>query len=78
MITNIFNLSSENCSNVFIDVEKDTWYENAVYNVYKNGFMRGKTQNCFCPEEYLTIEELVAAIVRIDKNKNGISGESKV
>ena len=70
MLSNALGLESENYGSIFDDVPRGAWYEKAVYNVYKNGFMRGKTRERFCPEDNITLEELTAAAVRAYRYKN--------
>lgn len=78
MLANALKLESESCGRIFEDTESGAWYEKAVYNVYKNGFMRGKTQERFCPNDNITLEEMTAVAARVHMLKNDISeyGES--
>lgn len=43
---------------IFNDVEKNSWYENAVNWGYKNGIVKGTSENSFSPMDNLTREQL--------------------
>ena len=48
----------------FTDCQKNAWYQNAVYDAYSSGYMRGESDGRFYPERNVTKEELAAIAVR--------------
>lgn len=48
----------------FTDCQKNAWYQNAVYDAYSSGYMRGESDGKFYPERNITKEELAAIAVR--------------
>ncbi len=71
MISNALVPESENYSSLFSDVADDAWYAQAVYNVYKAGFMRGTGEGKFSPDKKITVEEFITLASRISKYYTG-------
>ncbi len=61
MITILHRMNGDNSmyeKDIFNDVEKNSWYENAVNWGYKNKIITGTTENTFAPTDNLTREQL--------------------
>ena len=50
---------------IFEDVNPDDWYYNAVYNLFTEGYIRGKSGRYFAPNDNITLEELFVVTARI-------------
>lgn len=53
--------------NIFHDVEKNSWYENAVNWGYKNKIVTGTSENTFTPMDNLTREQLCVMLYNYTK-----------
>lgn len=49
----------------FMDITDGDYYEDAVYRVFANGFMKGKENNLFDPMASTTRSEMAALLVRV-------------
>ena len=61
MITILHRIDGDNSiseADIFNDVEKNSWYENAVNWGYKNKIITGTSENTFAPMDNLTREQL--------------------
>lgn len=59
---------------LFNDVPADAWYAKAVANLFGNGVMRGKSNYEFCPNDNVTLEEVVTVVARV---REQLAGESE-
>ncbi|WP_113671459.1 S-layer homology domain-containing protein [Vallitalea guaymasensis] len=57
-------------NNVFIDVPKDSWYENGIIWAYEKGIVNGVSKKEFKPENPITREALVKIIYNYCKIEN--------
>ena len=55
---------------LFIDVEDDTWYTNAILWASENNIVEGYGNNRFGPEDNVTREQMVTILYRYAKYKN--------
>ena len=53
-------------TDIFTDVEKDSWYESAVQYAYDNGIFSGMTPTSFAPGVAMTRAMLVSVLYRLD------------
>ena len=64
----------------FTDCQKNAWYQNAVYDAYSSGYMRGESDGRFYPERNVTKEELAAIAVRaaraLQPDASGVADEA--
>lgn len=51
---------------IFDDVNPGDWYYDAVYNLYAEGYIRGKSAHMFAPQDNITLEEMFAVIAGIN------------
>lgn len=56
----------------FMDVDEKDWYFKDVRNLYLEGFINGKSDNIFAPEDNMTRAEVCALINRILKRQDEI------
>ncbi|MDO4481917.1 MAG: S-layer homology domain-containing protein [Bacillota bacterium] len=61
---------------VFDDVEKNSWYEDAVYYVVKNSLFKGVSENEFMPEGKMTRAMFAEVLYRLDRPENSPGNSS--
>lgn len=77
MITILHRISGDNSvydEDIFNDVEKNSWYENAVNWGYKNKIVSGMGEKTFAPMNNLTREQLCVMLYNYTKHI-GLNGE---
>ena len=52
----------------FTDVKKDAWYYNYVQVAYAKGWIQGKSETEFAPDEIITEEQMIIMLNRIKEN----------
>lgn len=70
MLSNVFAPNSEKKQSPFKDVDSESWYSPAIYNVYTAGYMRGEEDGLFYPDRVITLEELVTITARVARSIN--------
>lgn len=71
MITILHRIDGNNSvfeKNIFIDVEKNSWYENAVNWGYENKIVSGTSDTTFSPTDNLTREQLCVMLYNYTKH----------
>ncbi|NLV86464.1 MAG: polysaccharide deacetylase family protein [Clostridiales bacterium] len=58
------SLSSRSLCHSFADVPEGQWYSQAVGWAYKNGYIKGISENSFAPNEYITREQFYTILGR--------------
>ena len=66
-----FSKSAAYPDNLFTDLEKGSWYETSVKDVYEFGLMKGDSETTFSPNGTLTAAEGVTVAVRIHQILHG-------
>ncbi len=71
MITILHRIDGDNSvygKDIFYDVEKNSWYENAVNWGYENKIVTGTSENTFAPMDHLTREQLCVMLYNYTKH----------
>ncbi len=71
MITILHRIDGDNSiyeKDIFHDVEKNSWYENAVNWGYENKIVSGISENTFAPMDHLTREQLCVMLYHYIKH----------
>jgi len=71
MVTILHRIDKDNSvyeKNIFNDVEKNSWYENAVNWGYENKIITGTSKNTFAPMDNLTREQLCVMLYNYTKH----------
>ncbi len=71
MITILHRIDKDNSmyeKNIFNDVEKNSWYENAVNWGFENKIVAGTSENTFAPMDNLTREQLCVMLYNYTKH----------
>ena len=66
-----FSKSTAYPDNLFTDLEKGSWYEASVKDVYEFGLMKGDSDTTFSPNGTLTAAEGITVAVRIHQVLHG-------
>ena len=59
----------------FEDVYEDDWYYDAVYEMYKAGYIKGTSETTYEPNEDISRAQIVTILYRIDGERSVESGE---
>lgn len=60
-------LMDEKVTLPFKDVPESAWYYKALLHMYSAGYINGKTEDTFCPDDYIKRSEVVAILDRVLK-----------
>ncbi len=55
--------------NPFLDVTQDKWYYDYVVTCYEKGLLKGRSEDVFDPDDFVTREEVVVVLSRIIKDE---------
>lgn len=55
---------AESAENVFADVAETSWYAPYVFKAYAKGLVKGDDNNNFCPDAYITRQDMVTILYR--------------
>ena len=78
MLSNVLVQSGAEKQSPFKDVDSQSWYSSAVYNVYAAGYMRGGDDGLFYPDRGVTLEELVTIASRAARSIKADTEEGKL
>lgn len=62
--------------NVFCDVAPEAWYFKYVMTAYENGIIRGNENNEFCPNAFITREDMCVMLYRLTAESKAVDSTS--
>ncbi|MDD6736023.1 MAG: S-layer homology domain-containing protein [Clostridiales bacterium] len=65
MLMNITGINSMEYKDIFDDVPEGAWYTDAVISAWKNGFLRGRGNGIFAPDDKITMEEMAIIVKNV-------------
>lgn len=69
----VYLLMDEKVALPFKDVPEDAWYYKSILHMYSAGYINGKTEDTFCPDDYIKRSEVAAILDRVLKRLDEIN-----